>query len=394
MKSLIFCFHFLRKNLISVLLSFLILTFTFFYLITLLSKVQYKLYVRDIIAASALEDALYAMPFNSDGASAEQLQEQIARMDGVSGILTFRTFLNDFLNGNGRYPVNVFSYSDGMIEHFRQNVKKGRWLDGGADSLEAVIGGTVWSGVRVGDLVTLDNGLTCRVVGILSDTAVFPSFSRYSNAVCPADYLFKATDNVLFLNERALGDAQLTKYEEPFLSRNFFVEFREDTSPSERDAVVRELRNAGMVWTFQEIERDSEKELTDWIRLQFPLPLFLLLIATVNMVSICVVMLHRSLPDLSKFYLLGCTRRYAAVHLTAGMGILFSLPAALNILFALLRPHFIRWQFNGRTYDYLIDIRCLIPVAAHMAFLLLIVGLLNWFSFRTYSPFDFYRRNL
>ena len=76
------------------------------------------------------------------------------------------------------------------------------------------------------------------------------------------------------------------------------------------------------------------------------------------------------------------------------MGILFSLPAMLNILLALLRPHFIRWQFNGRTYDYLIDIRCLIPVAAHMVFLLLIVGLLNWFSFRTYSPFDFYRRNL
>ena len=390
MKSLTFCFHFLRKNLISVLLSLLILTFTFFYLITLLGKVQYKLYVRDIMAESGLEDALYAMPFNGEGASAEQLQEQIARMDGVSGILTFRSFLN----GNGKYPVNVFCYSDGMIGHFRQNVKKGRWLDCGADSLEAVIGGAVWPGVRVGDLVTLDNGLTCRVVGILPDTAVYPSFSRYSNTVCPADYLFKAIDNVLFLNERALGDTQLTKYEEPFLSPNFFVEFREDASPAERDAVVRELQNAGMVWTFQEIGRDSEKELTDWIRLQFPLPLFLLLIATVNMVSICAVMLHRSLPDLSKFYLLGCTRRYAAVHLTAGMGILFSLPAALNILLALLRPHFIRRQFNGRIYDYLIDLRCLIPVAAHMVFLLLIVGLLNRLSFRTYSPFDFYRRNL
>ena len=394
MKKLIFCFHFMRKNLFPILLTLLLLTVTFFTMITLFGKVSYKTYATDRIRASGLEDALYVMPVLSRGgddpSAIRAYREEVSQMDGVAAVLSFR---NNTCSYEGE-SVNVFYYSDEMIAHFPPVIRSGRWLDVSAESLEAVIGGSVWPGVKTGDVVTLSNGLSCRVVGILSDLAVYPAFTRYTNSGCPAEFLFKAIDNIVFLNERAVEEVRIPPYAHLAEPTNFFVRFSETASASERAAVRRYLGNIGIVRTYDDILNDSDTLFREWIREQFPLPLFLLVIATINTIAICAVMLQRSLPDISKYYLLGCTRRYAAVRLTVGMGVLFSLPAAVNILLALFYPHFLRYEINYHTYDYLIDIRCLIPPVVHMAFLMGIIGLLTWFSFRKYSPFDFYRRNL
>lgn len=394
MKYIVFYFHFIRKNLFPVLLTLLIYLFTFFYIITLLGKVEYKRYATDRIHASGLEDAVFATPLQDESNfelfPSKLYRDEVERMSGVLETLSFRFSTTEYAG----YPVNAFYYPDSMIDHFKQKVKQGRWLGCDSNTLEAVVGGVIWPDVQVGDNIRLENGISCKVVGILSDLAVFPAFSRYSSSTYPAEYLFKAIDNVVFLNECAVDYSCFDENSYIREPANFFVEFSDAASSSDKTMVLEYLQNIGVVWTIEEIIECSDEIFKAWIKEQFPLPVFLVVIATINTVSICVVILHRSLSDISKYYLLGCTRRYIVTNFTIGMGIVFSIPAVINIILALLAPNFLRYRINNHIFDYLIDVRCVIPITVHIFITLVIIGMMTYLNFRKYSPFDFYRRNL
>jgi hypothetical protein len=76
---------------------------------------------------------------------------------------------------------------------------------------EAVIGGVTWGNTRVGDIITLSNGITARVVGIMGDDVLYPSFTSYDNHFQTANLLFDVNDTVIFLSQETIDPAFYTE---------------------------------------------------------------------------------------------------------------------------------------------------------------------------------------
>lgn len=392
MKNIKFTFHFVKKNIFPILLTSLILAVSIFSIITLFGKYQYKAYTYDVFKNSELQNAVYVMPaiMNRDGTeTSKPYRSVVAAMDGVENVITFKHSIISY----DQYPLNVYYYPDDMIKNFQLKVAEGRWLEYATNKTEAVIGGTIWSGVNVGDSLVLSNGVTCEVVGIIPDLAVYPAFSRYNNSICPTDNMFKALDNAIFLNADSIDLTCVTEtnIREP---TNFFVNFEATALHSQKESVIGYLKNIGIVRDYDFIINDTKHLLREWVWEQFPLPLFLIVIGTINIICICAIMINRSLPDISKYYLFGCTQKHAYFCITGGLIFIFSIPALLNIVLSLIAPHFIRYTLNNRVFNYLIDMKCAIPVLFYLLFIGIIIIILSTLCFRKYSPFDFYRRNL
>lgn len=391
MKSIRICATILQKNLFPILLTFITLTVCLFSLITLFGRYQYKVYTYETYTASDLNNAIYFMASaNGDPEfSTAEYRDVVAAMPGVEDVLTYQHSIIDY----GVYPLNVYYLSDLMRRNFSLEVDHGRWLADKPLRTEAVIGGTVWKDMEIGSVLTLSNGVVCEVVGILPDVAIVPAFNHSTNYTCTTDIFFSATDTVIFL---ASPDENFPAFEEynRRYPRNFFVTFTDECSPTQYDAVVAYLRSRGFVSDYHYIVEETEEDIREWIREQFPLPVFLLLIATINIVCICVIMVKRSMPDMAKYYLIGCTKTKSAWLITSTMAVIFSIPAVLNLLGALFAPNFLRYQLNHYIYDYRITAACVYPVVGYLGVILMIVRILPYIYYRRYSPFAFYRRFL
>lgn len=395
MKTLTLCFSLIKRHLLSICIACAILTVGIFLLITMYGQYRYMEYTLDVFTASDLQQDVYFINIarthdrEIDDANAKRVRDAVVQLEGVSDVITYETTVQ----GWGRYALNVHYMPKILRNHFKLRVPDGTWFSDDPTETEAVIGGEVWDGVEVGDRITLENGINAKVVGFIGKSAVYPDFNYGTNSAFPSYYLFKKTDTIIFLSAETIDPAQIADGNRGGL-KNFFVVFEEDVTAAERDAVIRYLEANGNVRNYAQIVEATEEDIANIVTEQFPLPLFLLAIATVNMICICAVIIKRSLPDMAKYYLMGCTKARFTGCVAVSLSAVFSVPAVLNVILAVWFPDFIREEWNRGRMAYLLDAGCIFPVIVYVCLLVGILSLMPILFYRKHSPLELYRRNL
>ncbi|MBQ9134137.1 MAG: ABC transporter permease [Clostridia bacterium] len=392
MKTFTLCLSFVKRYALSICITCLTLASGIFLLVAMVGMYQFQKYTLEVYKASDLQDAVFVMPsFFEDGTElrerSQMIQETASQMDGVSHILNYQSSIA----GYGDHVTNAMYWSKEMRDNFKLQLVEGEWFSEDPTETEAVIGGAVWDGVSVGDTVTLSNGVTAKVVGIMGEHVVYPAFSSGTNDAFPASKLFNTIDTMVFLTEETIDFASLNIKNMSGNKTMFFVCFADDATQAEKDAVLLYLESEGVVRTYEDIVQDSEDALASIVTEQFPLPLFLLCITTIGILCICAVIVKRSMPDMAKYYLLGCTKaRYTGI-LAGTMACVFSIPALLGIAAVVLSPDVVHQIFHAK---YIIDAHCVLPIILYVCLLVGILILMPMLFYRKYSPVDLYRRNL
>ncbi len=396
MKSITISMNFIKKNSIPIVITVLILTVSMFILVTYIGQYNYASYAKDVLEAS-LPDGVYYMDMSDDfydasestGETKAALKANLADFPAFSHAVDCE---HTAIGGAGDAFYNVFLFDHAMRSAFRLEVEEGRWLSDFPTETEAVVGGVYAGDTKVGDTLTLEGGVTAKVVGLFGDAAIYPSFDSGGTTVS-AESLFSVNDTVVILTSETLPEGAIDT-SSSFPSPNFYIAFDKKASDSERRELIAFLEETGTVETYDGIIANSEAELAEWVVTALPLPLFLIIISTVNIICIATVIVKKSMADLSKYYLIGCTKRRGAMLITAPMALIFSLPCVFNLLSIALSPNFLRAGGRTSMIDYIFDFGTSALVGAYFLLLLVILAVLPTVFFRKFSPISFYKKNI
>ena len=392
MKTFTLCYSFIKKNMIPIIITMLMLTVSMFILSTFIGEYNYISYTKNVMLNDKLANGVYYMPFYEDEVHIQdntELKNEIIQYDACSHILSYNKFavgLNDSI-------ANVMIYSEQMRESFKLHTEKGRWLSDDPTFTEAVIGGVTWGNTKVGDTITLDNNITATVVGIIGDSVVYPSFTASSNSVQDSSILFRVNDTMVFLTQETIPQEKLEKYS---LSsgKNFYVVFKENASAGEKEQLISFLESKGVVATHEKIMNDSDEVIDSWVATALPLPLFLLIIATINIISISTVIVKRTMPEYSRYYLIGCTKRKGIGLIAMPLSVIFSIPCVINIISITCCPNLFRAGNRTGAITYLFEANTIIPLIIYLALIVCILTIIPTLFYKKYSPLLFYRSNL
>ena len=388
------------------LITALLLTISMFGVTTFYGMYLHKAYARDVMLRSNLQNGGYLMVFDSNtGISFDEpdyfelieafyseQRKTIEAFPACKYLIKDESFGLGILNDADAF-YTCYAYDKNHRLAFPLEVDRGRWLSEDPEYTEAVIIGNDF-GNKVGDELLLEGGIKAVVVGISEGTPFCPSFGSSSNSECnAADYLFGTRTNRLYITKETV-DPKLLKDTGSYYG-NCYVVFDENASAAERDELIRHLESLGTFAPYEKIIADSNEDIDEWIRLAFPLPVFLAAVCTISILCICTVIIKRSMNEYSKYYLLGCTKKRVIYLVTAPMIFFFGVPCAANLLSVLAFPHFLR---AGDMYfykqDYILDHRAALLVICYFAVLAALLVIMPKMFYRKYSPLSLYRRNL
>ena len=395
MKLCILCFSFLRKNLFPILITVMMLTVSMFVLTTFIGEYCYMSYTRDVLAKSKLQNGVYFM-LPSEGNPEHdkelslQIRENLKNFDAYSYVLTNTAFVTN----NESDFCNVYLYDRAMREKFCLEVNQGRWLSEDPVQTEAVIGGVTWANVRVGDTISLENGITARVVGIMGDDVIYPSFTAYSNYKPTADIMFSVNDTIVFLSKETVDPALYLDQPSLREDSNFYVVYDDYADQQDILQVEQYLIQYGSITDYETLLENSEHSIREWVISAFPLPLFLIAVATISVICICTVVVKRSMADHSKYFLIGCSKRKGFFAIVAPLTAMFSIPCVLNVISILWMPNVLRAGDRSALVNYIIRPTAVLPILVYGLLVLAVLYLIPWLFYRRYTPITFYRRNL
>lgn len=401
MKTITLWWIFIKKNIIPIIITLLLLTVALFIMVSYYGKYRYVAYARDIMLNSDLRNGGYFMISFDDELRGDpekmepvvqSVRKQITEYTACKYLLTTDAFAASALGSDNNDFYNCFLYDDHMISGMRLSVDDGRWLSSDAARTEAVICGNS-SKKKVGDRLTLSYGIEAEVVGIINDVPLYPTFSRSGNAGMPARSLFKNGDSMLFITGDAVPEITLNNIQYYYHIGNCYVVLEESATDSYRTELFDFMESLGIYVPYEKIIADSDAEIDVWLYQAFPLPLFLIIVCTISALCICIVVVKRSMSEYSKYYLMGCTKNKCIFHVTAPLVVLFSIPCFLNLLNVMFFPHFLR---AGDRYpvDYILDHHAVILIIVFSVLVILPIIFMPRVFYRNYSPLSLYRRNM
>lgn len=403
LKTLTLWWIFIKKNIVPMLITLLLLTIALFILVSSYGQYRYVAYTRDIMSNSKLQNGGHYMLNYDDELIGEieqmesialSVRKQIVEHPACKYILTTDSFSAYEPGDEDPDVYRCFLYDEQTIADFPLFVDEGRWLNSETTQPETVICGNS-SGKKLGEILHLDCGIEAKIVGIINDVPLYPAFNRFSNSSFPASNLFKNGSMILFINRDMIPDAVLNDIRYNDRTGNCYVVFEENATDSERADLLGIMESYGLFVPYEKIITDSNEQIDKWLYQVLPLPLFLIAVCTISIICICIVIIKRSMSEYSKYYLMGCTKKKSVFLVTAPMAIMFTLPCFLNLLSVLVFPHFLR---AGNRYpagvDYILDYRAVLLIIAFAVVIILPIIVMPKIFYRNYSPLSLYRRNM
>lgn len=394
MKTLILSLKNLKKTIMPLLLTVALLFVAMHLIITLHGNYCYASQNRDMLRSSGLnkEDIYFmTMQFDGDFDLYDNTDQKIKSLIETSSFADLVLYWHFIDNCNG-YFGNVYIFNDLMTKYFAYEVSEGRWLNPMSDRTEAVILGDYYENINIGDTIRLENGKAeAVVVGKLYGEIPFPMFNSSTNRDIGANALFETIDYGIFVTENILDEMN----NEIVLNNciNFYVDIDNEAKKEDREKLIDNLKSYGKVSETADIIKHSDEEIKDWIKNSLPFPVFLIVVCTINIISICAIIVKKTMFHNAIYYLCGCTRSRSIFYICLPLGLTFSFPLVLNILSIYFFPHFLRSERLAAVEYTFSWITALIPIL-FMVFILFVIVLIPIVLYSYYSPLDFYRRQI
>lgn len=247
-------------------------------------------------------------------------------------------------------------------------------------------------------MIELDFGIKAIVVGKVAYNKV-PHFSGIGSSGT-SDSLFRSVDESrIILNNPGDLDEVINKLRSVGKNRNmiaFIIKCREEVSENDINSVLNTyfIDNGLTHISIQKIIDNTDIMLEETMKEILPIPIFLLLIASISLLSVSAIMIRRSMNDYAKFYLLGCSKKRSILILTLIESIFLLIPFVTNIILALCFPDFLRKNTMWDLSDAIISFQSFLPLIIYTVTIGMILALMPLIYYKKYSPLTFYRRNI
>lgn len=287
----------------------------------------------------------------------------------------------------------AFYYNKDMINLFKPHIKQGRWLSSDSKITEVVLDYSIFPEIMIGDTINFDNGITAKLVGRLEDIHIYPNFSNYGTPFT-SNHLFEISNNSnqIYISKDSINEDIYNSININSPISNFFVCFKENATPTEKNEVISYLQFYGSCIDYDTIINNSNNYIDEWVRIAFPFPLFVITILTLSIICVSAVIIKRSMNEQSKYFLIGCTKKRSIATIISTLSILFSIPCIINIICAVFFPTFLR--LSNQNNNYILDISCVYPVFIYLLFIVAILTIMPIAFYHKHSPLSFYRKNL
>lgn len=328
MKRLRLILDFVRSNFAALFLIAATFSLSFYSLLSFSGEYRYLTYTREIFENCGFLDACYFYFEVSDMYAGRQVamgeMEDFVR--GFSETFPDAEFVSyrygfDYDNG-----LNIRYYPDGFISRMRLDVSEGRWLMPGQSATEAVVGGKFFDDTRIGDEITLYNGLKAVVVGRLKFPVV-PGLSAYGTYLSASD-LFTERGSFVILNSDSTAEK----------GRNLTLGGFIPRGGGFPDGLTDYLGERGKIYSYDTIMANTERNIRSFLRYDAPFPAFMTALSVTLAFTLIAVMNERNRGDMAKYYIIGCGKGELTFIVSAAVGGAMIIPGAANIILALCEP--------------------------------------------------------
>ena len=393
------------QNIISSIIMLIILSFALISMQDVIGQYRYITYSRYIIENQYLQNSDYFM-VNMDimvndpeglEVSLNSVKEKISKFDGVEGVA-------DSQNSSAVYrstTVNTEIYNDSMKQAFSIVLSEWVWFVKAdkSDIPNVVIGGAVFNDIPIGNDIEIEmldkNGNKVQqkvhVIGKIGYPWYFADYSTGSDDVSTKDFLIQIND-VIFDNDKQTSEI-LSKYASfQSLSFSYFVIYNKECTDEQKEAVRDYYNSVGTYATYDKILENTNDYIRDNLMKKIVTPIFLLIIATLTLISIATLNTYKKLKDHSIYYLCGCSRKKSFAYLFAEISIVAILATIINIIYVSV----IMSQLSAGTMSYsgsIIDYKNIIYSMIYCIVTIAITVILPFIVYKKNTPLEVYRRN-
>ena len=394
------------QNIISSIIMLIILSFALISMQDVIGQYRYITYSRYIIENQYLQNSDYFMinpeimmvpDPNEQLKQSNSIKEKISKFDGVEGVAVAQHSKAVYRSA----AVNTEIYNESMQKAFSKELSEGVWFEKAdkSDIPNVVIGGAVFNDIPIGSDISLEmfdkNGNKVQqkvhVIGKIGYPWYAVSYSTISNDVSTKDFLIQV-NTIIFDDDKQTSEI-LSKYDSfQSLSFSYFVIYNKECTDEQKEAVRDYYNSVGTYETYDQILENTNDYIRDNLMKKIVTPIFLLIIATLTLISIATLNTYKKLKDHSIYYLCGCSRKKSFAYLFAEISIVAILATIINIIYVSV----IMSQLSAGTMSYagsIIDYKNIIYSMIYCIVTIVITVILPFIVYKKNTPLEVYRRN-
>lgn len=407
MKKLYLFISSFSQNIISSIILIAILSVAFISIQDVVGQYRYITYSKYIIDNQYLKNSDYFMT-NPSSTSAEEINgnideytekifNNISKFDGIDGIA-------HSTHGSTSYrdtPANYEIYDEYMEKSFSKQLTEGCWFDdaeSSGDKLNCVVAGPLFNDIPIGSDISIalynQNGETYHTVHIIGKVGYpwyMAEYSTISDNISANDFLMKSNCIIFDDNEQTYKLLDKYSYYTSYLS-SYFVMYDENCTNEQKTAIRDYMNSIGMYADYDTIVENTDNNLRDIMINTLITPIFLLIVATVALISISTLNTYKKLKTHSVYYLCGCSRLKSFAYLFGEISLVSVISTIINIIYV---SNVISQLTNG-TKEYencIVDYQNIIFAIIYCIVTITITTILPFIVYKKNTPLEIYRRN-
>ncbi len=417
MKKLNLFFLSFSQNVFSSLVLIIILSVALVSVQDILGQYRYITYSRYIIENDTLSNSdLFMIDMEmAMNASAQDpgmmyevgkpIRKKILSFDGVEGIADSRNFSCGYISaetGKKTYP-GAKIYTGQMQKAFAKQLTEGRWFeqaDASSDKPCVVVCGSTFDNVSVGSDITItpddypggSSGVkktTVHVIGKVGYPWYAGSYGSISDDIS-TDFFLKQQECVIFADNEQTQE--LFEDDSDDLQLSYFVVYKDDCTDEQRNEVRNYIGTVGTYATHDTILENTNKKIQEELMNRIITPIFLLVIATIALISISTLNTYKKLKDHSVYYLCGCSRKKSFAYLFVEISIVTLIAVAVNIIYVTI----IMNKLASGSLDYancIVDYKNILFAVVYCLAAITVTTILPFIVYKKNTPLEVYRRN-
>ncbi len=411
MKKLNLLISSFSQNIISSIILIVILVVATLSVQDIISQYRYINYSKYIIENKYLQNSDYFMIDPEVLATdpnelleyTNSLKKEIEKMDGIKGVadITYHGVL-EYVSSEKIAGINYQFYNEHMTNAFSNQLSEGHWFgeNKNPDIPDVVVGGAAFNEVEVGSIIQIslignsdkNAAHKVHVIGKIGYPWYSADYNAISNNISTKDFL-TAADMMIFEDTKE-NRTLFETYSElaPSLSFSYFVLYDDNCTEEQKQACRDYYNTVGSYLSYDTILENTEKNIHDELMEKMVLPVFLLIIATITLISISTLNTYKKLRDHSIYYLCGCSRRKSFMYLFVEISMVAIIATAIDIFYISIQ---INGLHNG-TISYsntIIDYWNIIFAIIYCIITMLITTILPFIIYKKNTPLEIYRRN-
>lgn len=402
MKKLYLLLSSFFENILSSIVLIIILSIALATIQDVIGQYRYITYSRYIIENEHLQNSDYFMVDinslppdpNEQLEYTKSIREKISDFEGVNGVAYSQHTTGEYRSCIVNYEI----YNEYMEKAFSKQLTEGTWFDQAdapSDKPNVVVSGAVFNDIPVGNDISLElsdhTKQTVHIIGKIGYPWYTADYSSLSDNVSTKNFLVQINE-VIFDDNKQVYELINSHSEIQSLSFSYFVLYNPDCTDEQKAAVRDYMETVGTYTSYDKILENTNKEIHDNLMKKIVTPIFLLVIATIALISISTLNTYKKLKDHSVYYLCGCSRKKSFAYLFAEISLVALVATVINIIYVTITIN--RLMSGSMGYgNCIVDYKNIMFSLIYCVVTIALTTILPFMIYKKNTPLEVYRRN-